>query len=156
MDKKRIYLLVFNQIKTEYSIFMFNMQLDLLNSISLNKLSLNNNINSKNYFKLHVYNNKIYMKSKTLFGTRLDIMDTIYGTHIDRYDIPFLFNSFYVDKQDENKMVFLSVFDSKFYTFDLIQKCIINSNYYIQMNKNDRLYNIFCLNKQGKIITFNL
>lgn len=180
IQNRKVFILTANFEAKTLTIFVYNLNFDLLNSFDLNE-NLFLNMSTKSYFRLYVKENRIYLKQKTIFGTRLDVIDSIYGTLVKRINLSYSFELFYVQNdldlilldenigvkpgesivstqsnQDQNRkndrLIFFS--KSKYYVYDLNRECILFNCYFNQnsINLNKKFSNIFFFNTRNSQI----
>lgn len=155
--RNKLFLLAYDLRANFLVIFVFNVTLDLINSFELNKdfkclpKDLNNSA-----VKLFVSEDVIYVKQRTLFGTRLSMVEAIYGRLIKKCLIEYEFDYFYVTRlagdDGKSRLVFLS--NGKYFVYDLENESCLYFNYFYNIGKD--LLNFFCLNSDGKIVTLFL
>ncbi|CAF0768559.1 unnamed protein product [Brachionus calyciflorus] len=178
VENRRVYLLTANFETKNLAIYVYSLSFDLLNSFELNHnvFLIEKNIQ---FFKVYVKNSRIYVKQKNLYGTRLDILDSIYGNMIKRVNFSYNFDCFCVfddfneredqevnnqfslkiswnsDSSDDSqinsksKLLFLS--DGKYYYYDLDDECFLIKSH---LNSNDKIFsNYFCLNRNNQIVS---
>ena len=151
VDKKKVYLLLFNLTLRQPVVFVFNLSMDLMNSFYLDKIE---SISKKPYpvselsnYGVFSVNNKVYIKQKSLFGNKIHVIDSVYGNYVDRFVVNHFFDSFVVDSAS-NYLVFLV--NGKFCNYDLLNKKLINTCYF---NSSDKFVDSFCLNQNGSFVS---
>ena len=143
VDAKRVFLLMVNFELKHTLVFAFNFSLDLLNSFYLDKNAfLRRNNTNLAYLRVSHVENKLFIKQKSLYGTRLDIIDAISGIYLDKVVIDLQFDCFFVDPTAKY-LNFMC--EGKMYSYDLIGKKVLNISY---LNNSDKMLDAFCVSKE--------
>ena len=147
VENKRFYLLVVNPDLRQPIVFVFNLTIDLMNSFYFEEnqfldLKYQNNFG---YLSLFHANNKLFLKQKSLYGSRLDMIDSIKGDFLDRLVINYFFDCFYIDSTASYLNFIL---EGRIYTYDLINKSMLNISY---LNNYGMFLDKFCVNSNGFI-----
>jgi hypothetical protein len=148
VEAKRFYLLLANfDIKTT-QVFAFNLTIDILNSFHLDKnqfLRRNSKMDVA-YLRIFHADNKLFIKQKWLYGTRLDIVNSITGSYVDKLILNYNFDSFFINS---NARYLNFMLEGKIYNYDLESKKLLDISY---LNNHDKFIDKFCVSNQN---TFN-
>jgi len=148
VDAKRFYLLLANfDLKTTI-VFAFNLAIDILNSFHMDKnqfLRRNSKMDVA-YLRIFHADNKLFIKQKWLYGTRLDIVNSITGSCVDKLLLNYTFDSFFVNS---NARYLNFMLEGKIYNYDLESKKMLDISY---LNNHGKFVDKFCVSNQN---TFN-
>ena len=145
VENTRVYLLLIDLDLRQPVVFAFNLAVDLLNSFYLDSSPCLDEKFACNYDYLGLYhvNQKLFVKQKSLYGTRMDVLDSINGECLDKLVINYFFGDFFVDATSShlNFMV-----DGKLYTYDLACKSIQSVSC---LNNGDTFVGKFCVSRDA-------
>lgn len=148
-SRNKIYFLLFDAHFGCFTLFLFNLNLDLLNSFNLCECSTISGA------KIFACDDLIYMKHKTSprSSTQISIFDSIYGRLLKTCQLDYDFDFFYVTKLIDDlaaeRLIFLS--KGRYYVYDLCNDVMLHEcSIYESQNK---FINFFSLNATDRTIS---
>lgn len=161
IENSKIFLLLTDQKFRLLTVYVLNLNIDLLNSFEIDSSGLVN-MNTIDYLKIFTKNQKIYVKQKSLYGSKIYIINLVDGKILKTLFLPYNFLDFFVIELEQkvskyshevnSKIVFFN--NSKFYIWDIqTEKIYMKTYFYTSKDDGDKFFNNFCFTKENQIVS---